>query len=122
MEQLSLCQKIAKILYDKKALNITALNVTQLTVITDYMVICSGRSNLQTRALADEVDDQMAQEGIMLKKREGENEGRWIVLDYGSVLVHIFQRDEREHYRLERLWSNGQNDVPLPFIDEEENE
>ena len=114
MEQINLAQQIAKVLSDKKAQDIVILNVGHLTVITDYMVIATGRSVLQTRALAEEVDDKMAQLGIPLRSREGLQEGRWIVLDYGTVLVHIFHPDDREHYNLERLWADGTNNIPLP--------
>ena len=115
MEQTTLAQKIAGILNDKKAKDITVLHVAHLTVITDYMVIASGRSSLQVKALADEVDDAMAMEGIQLRSKEGNAEGRWIVLDYGTVLVHIFHPEDREFYRLEKLWDDGQNRVELPF-------
>lgn len=118
MDQPNLAQRIAQILYDKKAQDILALYVGQMTVITDYMVIATGRSTLQTRALADDLDDKMAQEGVFLRCKEGMAEGRWIVLDYGTVLVHIFHPEDREHYRLERLWADGQNAVDLPFLKE----
>lgn len=118
MEQTTLAQRIAKILYDKKALDITVLHVAHLTVITDYMVIASGRSALQVKALADDVDDALAMEGVQLRAKEGTGEGRWIVLDYGTVLVHIFHPEDRQFYHLERLWEDGQNRVPLPFLEE----
>ena len=119
MDQLTLAQKIARILYDKKALDLTVLHVGHLTVITDYMVIATGRSTLQVKALADDVDEALAMEGISLRAREGTGEGRWIVLDYGTVLVHIFHPEDRQFYHLERLWEDGQNRVALPFMDEE---
>ena len=115
MEQTTLAQKIAGILNDKKAKDISVLHVAHLTVITDYMVIASGRSSLQVKALADDVDDALAMEGIQLRSKEGNAEGRWIVLDYGTVLVHIFHPEDREFYRLEKLWDDGQNRVALPF-------
>lgn len=118
MAEMNLAEKIAKILYDKKALDITVLNVGHMTVITDYMVIASGRSALQVKALADDVDDMMAMEGVALRTKEGMNEGRWIVLDYGTVLVHIFHPEDRQFYHLERLWNDGKNSVALPFIEE----
>lgn len=118
MAELNLAEKIAKILYDKKALDITVLNVGHMTVITDYMVIASGRSALQVKALADDVDDMMAMEGVALRSKEGVNESRWIVLDYGTVLVHIFHPEDRQFYHLERLWNDGNNVVALPFIEE----
>ena len=122
MENSSLALRIARILYDKKAQDITVLNVAHLTVITDYLVIASGRSALQVKALADDVDDALAMEGVTLRAREGQGEGRWIVLDYGTVLVHIFHPEDRRFYHLERLWEDGENRVPLPFIEDEDGE
>ena len=118
MENTGLAQRIAKILYDKKALDITVLNVAHLTVITDYMVIASGRSSLQVKSLADDLDDALAMEGVALRAKEGQGEGRWIVLDYGTVLVHIFHPEDRKFYHLERLWEDGTNRVPLAFPEE----
>ena len=118
MEQQELAFKIAKVLYDKKALDIQVLNVSAMTVITDYMVIASGRSQLQVKALADDVDDMLAEEGVSLRAKEGNAEGRWIVLDYGTVLVHIFHPEDRAFYHLEKLWADGENAVPLPFVEE----
>ena len=120
MENSSLAQRIARILYDKKAQDITVLHVGHLTVITDYMVIATGRSTLQVKSLADDVDEAMAMEGVALRAREGQGEGRWIVLDYGTVLVHIFHPEARRFYHLERLWEDGQNRIPLPFEQEEQ--
>jgi len=119
MDQATLALKIARILDNKKALDLTVLHVGHLTVITDYMVIATGRSTLQVKALADDVDEALALEGISLRAREGTGEGRWIVLDYGTVLVHIFHPEDRQFYHLERLWEDGSNRVALPFMDEE---
>ena len=100
---------------EKKAQNIVALDVSGMTVITDCMLIASGRSALQVKALADEVEDRLSELGIEPARKEGQQEGRWIVLDYGSVLVHIFHTQEREFYQLERLWESGENRIALPF-------
>lgn len=110
-----LAQTIAGILYEKKAQNIVALDVTGMTVITDYMVIATGRSTLQVKALADEVEDQLAQQGIEPVRKEGQQEGRWVVLDYNTVLVHVFHTEEREFYRLDKLWEADGNRIALPF-------
>ncbi len=118
MESTELALRIAQILYDKKALDITVLRVGHMTVITDYMVIASGRSALQVKSLADDVDDALAVEGVTLRAKEGQGEGRWIVLDYGTVLVHIFHPEDRQFYHLERLWEDGENRVALPFLTE----
>ena len=118
MESTELALRIAQILFDKKALDITVLRVGHMTVITDYMVIASGRSALQVKSLADDVDDALAVEGVSLRAKEGQGEGRWIVLDYGTVLVHIFHPEDRQFYHLERLWEDGENRVELPFLQE----
>ena len=115
-DERALALRAAEILYDKKALDIVALDVSHLTVITDYMVICSGRNAQQVHALCDDVEDALAEEGVLVRKKEGQNEGRWAILDYGHVLVHIFHPEERQYYRLERLWDEGTNRLELPFI------
>lgn len=115
MQTNAVVQKIAQTLYDKKAKDIIALDVRNLTIICDYMVIATGRSATQVKALADEVDDQMAQMGLAPRRTEGAAEGRWVVMDYGDILVHIFHLEERAYYNLERLWEDGQNRLPLPF-------
>ena len=112
--------KIARILYDKKAQDIVALDVAPLTVITDYMVIASGRSTIQVRTLADEVEEKMSEMGEEPIRKEGQQDGRWVVLDYGSVLVHIFHTQEREFYRLDKLWESDQNRLTFDVIEEEE--
>lgn len=114
-----LINRIATILYDKKAQQINALDVSTLTVITDCMVIASGRSVLQVKTLADEVEDQLSADGIHPARKEGHQDGRWIVLDYGSVLVHIFHMEEREYYRLDKLWEHENNRIALPFEEAE---
>lgn len=112
--------QIAKILYDKKATQIVALDVSQLTIITDAMVIASGRNPLQVKALADEVEDRLSAQGVEPTRKEGHQDGRWIVLDYGTTLVHIFHTQEREYYRLDKLWADSDNRIPLPFDENED--
>ena len=114
-----LISRIATLLYEKKAQHIVALDVSGLTVITDCMVIASGRSALQVKTLGDQVEDRLAELHIHPLRKEGHQEGRWIVIDYGSVLVHIFHTEEREFYRLDKLWDDGTNHIPLPFVDDE---
>jgi ribosome-associated protein len=110
-----LINKIATALYEKKAQQIVALDVSALTVITDCMLIASGRSVIQVKTLADEVEDQLSAIGIRPTRKEGHQDGRWIVLDYGTVLVHLFHAEEREYYRLDKLWEQDQNRIALPF-------
>lgn len=119
-EETNLALRAAEILYDKKALDILALDVRHMTVITEYMVICTARSAQQVHTLCDDVEDTLAEEGVLVRKKEGQNEGRWAILDYGHVLVHIFHPEERRFYRLERLWDEGTNRLELPFIKDDE--
>ena len=115
MQQQETVLRLARLLYDRKANDIVVLNVSQLTVLCDHMVIASGRTDNQVSSLADAVDEMMAKEGVILRRSEGRREGRWIILDYGHVIVHLFHRDERAFYGLDRLWNDGTNALALPF-------
>ena len=113
-----LVKEMAQILYDKKAQDIVALDVTGLTVIPDCLLIASGRNTLQVRTLAEDLQERMAEKGLDPIRREGQQDGHWVVLDYGDVLVHIFHTEDREFYRLDKLWENENNRVALPFEEE----
>ncbi len=115
MQEQETVLRLARLLYDRKANDIVVLNVSQLTVLCDHMVIASGRTDNQVSSLADAVDEMMAKEGVILRRNEGRREGRWIILDYGHVIVHLFHRDERAFYGLDRLWNDGTNALALPF-------
>lgn len=93
---------------DKKAENIVALNVADLLVVTDYFVIATGRTGIQVRAIADEVEEQLRERGgIKPIGREGQDEAKWILIDYGDLVIHVFQPEERAFYRLEKLWGEA---------------
>ena len=115
MTDQELAIEIARVLGNKKARDLIVLNVQHLTVICDYMVIATGRNPNLVKAMADDTDDRMAQLGLELRRMEGQNEAKWIVLDYGRIMVHIFAPQERSYYHLERLWDDGTNRVELPF-------
>ena len=106
---------LARLLYDRKAQDIVALNVSHLTVLCDYMLIASGRTASQVSALADAVEERMSQENMLLRRNEGIKDGKWAVMDYGNLIVHLFHRDDRSFYGLDRLWSDGTNMLDLPF-------
>ena len=108
--------EIARVLDDKRALDIIALDVRHLTVICDYMVIASARNANNLRAMADAVDDRMAELGLNIRRLEGVAEARWVVMDYGRILVHLFNQEERKYYHLERLWDDGTNRLDLSFL------
>ena len=119
MDQKDIAILAAKALDAKRAKDITVLKVDEMTVITDYMVIATGRSVPQVKALADNVEEELAKLDLDPKRREGYTEGRWCVLDYGDVMVHVFHEQDREYYQLERLWADGTNEVELSFEKEE---
>ena len=104
---------ICEALYNKKALDIVALNVADKTIIADWFVVCSGRVSAQVKALCDEVEKKAPEIGLAELRREGYSQGRWIVIDYGAILVHIFHPEERAYYNMERLWL----DDPRHFVD-----
>ena len=118
MENTQIVLTAAKALYDKKAQDIVALDVTKLTVITDVMLIASARNVLQIKAMAEEVEDKLAEEGITVLRKDGYRDARWIVLDFGVVMVHLFHTQEREFYRLDKLWEHDNNRISLPFEEE----
>jgi ribosome-associated protein len=93
---------------DKKAERIVVLDVSEQLVITDYFVIASGTNDRQVKTIAEEVERRLATgHGLKPFRREGEREGRWVLLDYVDFVVHVFLREEREYYDLERLWSDA---------------
>lgn len=106
---LALADRICELLSDKKAVDILKIDVGELTIIADYFIICSGLNVIQVKTLCDHIDESLGKEGINPSRIEGKAEGRWVVLDYGSVIVHIFHDQERLFYHLEKLWSNGKN-------------
>ena len=106
-----LALRAAKILDEKGANDIEILEVSHLTSITDYFVIANGRNIQSVRSLAEDLEDKLTEEGIEPRRKEGERESKWIVLDYTHVIVHIFHPDERKYYNIERLWQDGTNQV-----------
>ena len=101
-----LIDKICNAALDKKAV---VLDVKEMTVVADNFIICSGTSKAQVKAICDNIEEQLSKNDIKPYRIDGFNEARWIVLDYGEVLVHIFYDEDRLFYNLERLWNNGAN-------------
>lgn len=108
---------IIKTLDTKKAEDIQAIKISDLTIIADYFIIANGMSSTQTRALADEVEFKMKQQGAEPLRVEGERGANWIIIDYGDVVVHVFYKETREHYNLERLWADGEHIDITEFLD-----
>lgn len=109
MELSEKVQQIAKFLSNKKAQDILIIHVSDRTIISDYFVVASAGSSTHVSTLAEEVEFKMGQLGAFPLRTEGVREGRWVVIDYGDVLVHIFHNEEREFYQLERLWADDKN-------------
>lgn len=102
-----LVREISKVLDEKKAMNIVAIETEEVTVVSDFFVIASGTSNTHTKSLADDVEYEIKNRlGVAPEHIEGRATG-WILLDYGTVIVHLFQGETREYYNLERLWADA---------------
>jgi len=101
-----LAHRIVEIASDKKANDIVMLRMAELTTMADFFVICSGRSDRQVRALSSAIVDELRDLGIRPLGSEG-RESSWVLLDFGTVIVHVFAPEEREFYGLERLWANA---------------
>ena len=107
LSALEIARKIVDAAENKKAADIILLDVTQLTSMTDYFVICSGGSERQLGAIADGIADELRGEGIRPIGREGGSNSHWTLLDFGMVIVHIFAVPERDYYQLEKHWANA---------------
>ena len=102
-------EKICALLSAKKAEDIRIIDVAEKTTLCDYFIIASGHSTTQVKALCDHVEEKLSDEGVEPRRTEGTREGRWGVLDYGDVIVHVFNDESRLFYHLERLWEEGNN-------------
>lgn len=98
-----------KVLDKKKAADVKLLKVSDLTILADYFIICSAGSSTQVKALADNVEDEFAKEGIHPIAKEGKGGNEWMLLDYGDVIIHIFYKEMREFYGLDKLWNDAQS-------------
>ena len=106
MESLKILEIAANALNNKKAANLAALKVDDLTVITEFFLLATATSSTHVRALADEVEFKLSEQGVEPHHIEGKSTG-WVLLDYGSVIVHVFSREAREFYNLDKMWADG---------------
>ena len=116
MEGLSAEEKaafISRIAADKKAMDVVVLDMRDASSFTDYFLICSGGSERQVQSIADAIDEQLSRSGIASLGVEGYSEGRWILMDYGDLVVHVFSEKAREYYDLERLYRDARR-LELP--------
>ena len=94
---------------DKKAFDLKALDIKEISSITDYFVICSANNERQVQAVCDEIEYKIKNKGIEISNIEGYRNARWILVDLGDIVVHIFHKEEREFYNLDRLWIDATN-------------
>ncbi|MBT3362197.1 MAG: ribosome silencing factor [Chloroflexi bacterium] len=107
LEPIEIARKIVDIASDKMASDILMLDITEIGFFADYFVICSGQSQRQIGAIAQEIDKVMRKDGIKVHHKESTASSGWILMDYGSTIVHIFDVETREYYDLEQLWEQA---------------
>ena len=103
----------AAALEEKKGENITVIDIHDISVLADYFIIADGNNASQVQAMADNVEEILGKEGYVCRQTEGYQNAGWILMDYGDVIVHIFSRDDRLFYDLERIWRDGKTIVDL---------
>lgn len=106
-------KEMARIAYDalsdKKGEDIKVIDIAGVSVLADYFLIANGNSDSQVSALVDNVEEQLHKAGYPLKQREGQASGKWVLLDFGDIIVHVFDKENRLFYDLERIWKDGKN-------------
>ena len=113
LEAIELARKAVEAVSAKKAADIVLLNTEEICSFADYFVICNGDSERQVRAIYDEVGHTLKKAGVLPHHHEGTIDSGWLLMDYGDVIVHIFTQPEREHYQLDRLWSQAKTVVRI---------
>ena len=101
-------------LEDKKGVNIKVIDISNISILADYFIIAGGTNENQVKALADNVEEELAKQEVVAKQIEGYNNANWILMDYQDVIIHIFNEQDRLFFDLERIWSDGQ------FVDAKE--
>jgi ribosome-associated protein len=114
---IELLQIAARAADDKQADDLVALDVTEPLPLTDVFLLASGRSERNVVAIAGEIEDKLLEHGVKTLRREGRAEGRWVLLDFGDLVVHVFHDEDRQYYSLERLWSDCPT-IPLDVVTE----
>jgi ribosome-associated protein len=107
LESLEFAKLIADVIFTKKGYDIKLLNLSKLSSIADYFLICTADSEIQVKAIADEVYKKLSKQGIKCYHKEGYEALNWVLLDYFDVVVHIFKSESRSYYNLEKLWGDA---------------
>ncbi|MGY0694319.1 ribosome silencing factor [Virgibacillus sp. FSP13] len=113
-ETKEILENVAEACDDKRAEDIIALDMKNVSLVADYFLICHGSNERQVQAIARSIKDTVEEEGINVKRLEGFEQARWILVDTGDIVCHIFHKDERSYYNLERLWGDA-SQVTLNF-------
>ena len=103
-------------LEEKKAEDIQIIDISEISAIADYFIIANGTNRSQIQALADSVEEKLGRAGVQFKQMEGYDTGHWILMDFLDIVVHIFDKDNRAFYDLERIWRDGKQ-IPLSEFD-----
>lgn len=107
MDSKVFADKIIELMLEKKAYDVKLLNIRDLSSIADFFIVCSAGSEPQVKAIADNIDKSLADEGIKCTHREGFDSLNWVLLDYFDVVIHVFKEDARSYYNLEKLWGDA---------------
>ncbi|MBP1947602.1 ribosome silencing factor [Virgibacillus litoralis] len=107
MDNKEIIQLIANACDDKRAEDIVALDMQDVSLMTDYFLICHGSNERQVQAIARSIKDSMEEEDIIINRLEGYEQARWILVDLGDIVCHVFHKEERSYYNLERLWGDA---------------
>ena len=115
-------KEMARIAYnalsDKKGEDVKIIDITGISVLADYFIIANGNSDSQVNALVDNVEEELHKAGYPLRQREGQASGSWVLLDFGDIIIHVFDKENRLFYDLERIWKDGK-DITVEELDKE---
>lgn len=116
-ERMNIIYQVCKCIDKKSGENLVVLELSKITSICDYFVIASGTSSRQVKSIVDEIQDKLLGENIDLLHKEGYDDGRWVLLDYGDIVIHVFHEEEREFYNIEGIWRDADKlDVSLDGV------
>lgn len=112
MESKEMAKLAIQALEDKKAEDISVIDISSVSVLADYFIIANGSNRSQIQAMIDNVEERLGRSGAELKQIEGYDTANWVLMDYGDIIVHVFDRDNRLFYDLERIWRDGKKIDP----------
>ncbi len=112
-----LCKKVITTLEDKKAEDISIIDISDISVLADYFIIANGSNRSQIQAMCDNVEETLGRIGTPVRQIEGYDNANWILMDFGDIIVHIFDKENRLFYDLERIWSDGKKVNPPSFYE-----